>query len=272
MPNARPTRKAAQHDNVIDLERHRRTWTDARRVERFLRSKRVEAPVARATVRFADAVPPLGDTLPRTWTAPLIASLPKRPTAGDLELAVAGAARYFEYLEAQQALPREGATICQYDLLSAAHIVEELIFAGLDHERMAWEERHGAADKVRQRDALLAERPEQSIAGDVSWLGGWVQYRSTWVVLWMPAGGGTPVATSTAPANERPAALSALYMEAFMRAAKARRAPARLGVFSAAQERAMRAFALQCDLRLLPLYRLRAASPLRFHAAQLLLE
>jgi len=48
------------------------------------------------------------------------------------------------------------------------------------------------------------------------------------------------------------------------------RALARIAVFSAAQERALRNFARDVDIELLPLYRLHATNPLRFGAQELL--
>lgn len=260
---------AKEPDNLIQLDQHPRAWTDPGRVERFLRGKRVEAPIADAAVRFARAVPSLDGVLPRSWTAPLIASLPSQPTATDLEVAVAGAARYFEYLEELRVLPRCGQTQCEYDLLTSAHIVEELMFAGFDRERMAWCEQHGAAERVRAQDARFAAEPGQTIAPDVSWLGGWVQYAGQWVVLWLPAGGGVALAGASVNAHERSTALAALFVEAFLGEVKRGRAPARLAVFSAAQERAMRDFTREADAEPLTLYRLREASALRFWAAEL---
>lgn len=257
-----------ERSNIIELDRHPRSWTEPSRVERFLRDKRVDGPIIEAAARFAGALPPMTETLPRSWTVPLIASLPKRPTMADLEVSLAGAARYFEFLEAQKAVPRETAVICEYDLLTGTHVIEELIRAGFERERMASEERQGAAERVRQHHALVSQQHGQSISGDVSWLGGWVQCRGTWVVLWVPAGGSVAVAVASAAAADRPRVLALLYVEAFMRSAELGRAPARLGVFSPAQERAMRGFAQEHELGLPPLYRLRASSPLRFWAEE----
>lgn len=257
--------------NVIGLDHHPRAWTQPSRVERFLRDKRVDPPTVQAAVRFTGALPPLEGTLPRSWTAPLIASLPERPSMADLQVSVAGAARYFEYLDALGALPRDAAVMCEYDLLLGAHTLEELILAGFERERMVCEERQGAAEKVQRRDALVAQQRDRSIAGDVSWLGGWVHCRGTWVVLWVPAGGGVAVAGTPAAAAERAQTLALLYMDAFVQSAERGRAPARLAVFSAAQERAMRGLAQQIGRGPSPLYRLRASAPLRFWAEELVL-
>ena len=258
-------------NNVVELDRHPTAWTDLKRIERALKSKRVEAPVVQAAGRFAAALPPLGESLPRCWTAPLIDSLPQQPTQADLERAVAGAARYFEYLDDQGALDRGCATVCEYDLLTGAHVVEELLRAGLNRSSMALEQRRGAAQRVAQHDAEVAKRRTQGIAGEASWLGGWVQRHGTWAVVWVPAGGGVAVAGATAAASERAQALTNLYMQAFMHEAKQGRAPARLAVFSVAQERAMQGLAREAGIHPLPLYRLRESSALRFWADELIL-
>lgn len=257
---------AATCDNVIELDRHPRTWTDPHSVERHFRGKREDEACIDAAARFASAVPPLRKTLPRCWTAPLIAVLPDQPTLQHLQVAVAGAARYFEFLKAQGALDRLAIQTCEYDLLTAAHIVEEMIYAGLSKEAMVFHAQHGATERVRERDERRAASPGAAISGPVSWLGAWLQVERRWIVLWAPAGGSPPVACVEVDAGDRAEALAALYFCAFDDAAREGQAPARMAVFSPAQERALCNHARDFDVNLLPLYRLRCAAPLRHYA------
>jgi hypothetical protein len=257
--------------DVIELHRHPVAWTDPRCVENYLRGKRVAPCVAQAAVRFAAAVPPLGEILPRSWAAPLVASLPERPTEADLQTSVAGAACYFRYLGARSALGRGCAQLCDYDLLAAAHVVEDMLRGGFDREGMALELEQGAEEKVAAHDRALAESGNWGVRPPVSWLGGWTRCRGEWVVVWVPAGGGVAVAAETVSAADRPLALEVLLMKAFDKAVGQRNAPARLGVFNAAQHRAVSDAARRIGGGLLPVYRLHCTEPLRFWAQELVL-
>lgn len=256
---------------VIDLDQHPRTWTDPGRVRGFLAGRRVDQETLSACIRFTEALPALNETLPRTWAPSLVASLPETPSERDVEVCVNGAVWYFRYLIHCGGLRKLDAQVAEYDLLVDAHLVEELLRAKLSRQAMLQHAASGGAEAVEARDRRLAALGQRGIDGRVSWLGGWTQCRGQHVVLWAGAGGGPPIAEAIVDAGERADALTSLYMRAFMRASERGKAPARVAVFSLAQERAMRDFASQVGITPLPLYRLHQNGSLRFYAQELVL-
>lgn len=256
---------------VIDLEHHPRTWIDPGRVRAYLSGKRLDRDTLEACVRFAEALPAFGETLPRTWAPSLVASLPKVPSERDLEISVNAAVWYFRYLVHCGGLRRLDAQVAEYDLLADAHVAEELVWAKLDRPAMLRHLGNGVAQRVEEYDRRVAAHGAPGIDGRVSWLGGWTLCRGHHVVMWVPAGGGRPVAEAVVDAGERGQALTALYVRAFMEASKRGKAPARIAVFTVAQERAMRDFAEEADTSSFPLYRLHENGPLRFFAQELVL-